>query len=164
MITELTKPFYHIFTMPPKQWHPILIHFPVVFLTIEAFPVVLYMVKKKPIYEKHARIFLKISFWSLFIIMAAGFHDCGLSLGRGNKFILGIQDRWENAFNFQSSVTVHFWLALLTFSIVLTRFLWQSRNPNILQDRRAYLYCFVTAIGIWVLIVTGYAGGMISHR
>jgi len=30
------KPFYQIVTAPPRQWHPLLVHFPIVFLTVEA--------------------------------------------------------------------------------------------------------------------------------
>ncbi|MBI3540655.1 MAG: hypothetical protein HY073_00670 [Deltaproteobacteria bacterium] len=164
MNAELIKPFYRVFTMPPQQWHPVLIHFPIVFLEIEAFFLILFAMKKNKEYEKWAHNFLKITFWSLFVVAAAGFHDCGLVLGTGNKFLLGIQDRWENAFRFQSTITVHFWLAVLTFVIVLLRFVWQSRNPKVLQGKGAYLYGFMTVMGIWSLLATSYVGGMMSHK
>ncbi len=164
MNEELIKPFYRVFTEPPHQWHPALIHFPIVFLEIEAFFLVLFTVKKNEEYKKWANNFLKTAFWSLFIVMAAGIHDCSLTMGHGNKFILGIQDRWENAFRFQSSITVHFWLAVLTVFIVVLRFIWQSRNPKVLQGKGSYLYGFMTAIGIWNLLAMSYVGGLISHQ
>lgn len=164
MNAELIKPFYRIFTAPPHQWHPVLVHFPIVFLGMEAFFLVLFAIKRNKEYENWANNFLKITFGSLFIVIAAGFHDCGLTLGHGNKLILGIQDRWENAFRFQSSITVHFWLAVLTFLIVWLRFLWQSRDPKVLQGKGSYLYGLMTAIGIWSLLAMSYVGGLINHQ
>jgi uncharacterized membrane protein len=162
---ELAKPFYEIFTAPPQQWHPLLVHFPLVFLISEAFFVSLFLVTKKEYFEIGSYHFLNAAFWFLPIVAIAGFHDCGLSLGPGNKFLLGLQDRWENAFRFQSSVTVHFWLAILLIAITSCRLFWRWRSGlGVWKGARGFFYSFLTFWGIWCLFAMSYCGGLLSHK
>ncbi len=163
---ELIKPFYKVFTSPPQQWHPLLIHFPLVFLILEAFFILVFFLTKKSDYEKLALNFLKAAFVSILIAMAAGIHDCGLNLGPGNKFVLGLQDRFKNAFHFQSSVTVHFWLAIVLLILVLCRLVWCScEGTGFWKSReQASLYGFLLLIGLWVLLAMSYVGGSLTHQ
>jgi len=164
-MSELAKPFYQIFTAPPQQWHPLLVHFPLVFLISEAFFISLFLMTKKDHFEVEAYRFLNAAFWFIPIVVIAGFHDCGLSLGSGNEFLLGLQDRWENAFRLQSSVTVHFWLALLLIGITSCRLFWRWRSgPQVWKGGKGFFYCFFIFIGIWCLFAMGYVGGLLSHK
>ena len=162
---ELTKPFYKVFTNPPQQWHPILIHFPLVFLILESFFLLLFFINKKADYAKLAFNFLTASFISILIVMVAGIHDCGLNLGPGNKFLLGLHDRLANAFHFQSSVTVHFWLAIALLMLVLCRLVWYwRRGVEVLKGGGGILYGVLVLMGLWVLLSMSYVGGSLSHQ
>ncbi len=164
-MNELAQPFYQIFTLPPQQWHPLLVHFPIVFLISEAFFISLFVMTKRENFEIVAYRFLIVGFWSITIAVIAGFHDCGLSLGSGNKFLLGLQDRWENGSRFQSSVTIHFWLALLLIMITSSRLFWRWRSgPRVWMGSNRFFYTFFTFSGIWCLFAMSYVGGLLSHK
>ena len=112
MTDALLKPFYQIVTAPPRQWHPLLVHFPIVFLTVEALLLGLWRLTGKPAHEPLAYACLHLSLWTMLIVAVTGVHDAGLDLGAGNLFWLGLRDRWQQAFRWHSSITVHSWLAL----------------------------------------------------
>ena len=96
--------------------------------------------------------------------MATGIHDSGLNLGPGNKFLLGFEDRWNNAFRFESSVSIHVWLALALFVLTLSRLLWRwKRGEQVFQGLEGVLFGMVAFAGIWFLFAMSYVGGLISH-
>ncbi len=162
---ELLNPFYQIFTHPPHQLHPIVIHFPIVFLEAEAVFLLLFLTRKKPDYDRWALNFLRLSFWSMLIAVAFGFYDCGLNMGLGNKFLLGFQDRMENVFRFESSVTVHFWLAVLLFGLTFVRLIWRElKKKKIFEGNSVYLFGGLTLLNLWCLLAMSYVGGLISHQ
>jgi hypothetical protein len=51
MTDALLKPFYQIVTAPPRQWHPVLMHFPIAFLVLEAVLLSLLRITAKPAHE-----------------------------------------------------------------------------------------------------------------
>jgi uncharacterized membrane protein len=98
MTGALLKPFYQIVTAPPRQWHPLLVHFPIVFLTVEALLLGLWRLTGKPAHEPLAYACLHLSLWTMLIVAVTGVHDAGLDLGAGNPLWLGLRDRWQQAF------------------------------------------------------------------
>ena len=165
MTDALLKPFYQIVTAPPRQWHPVLVHFPIVFLVTEAVLLSLWRVTGKPGQEPLAYAFLHASLWTMLIVAITGVHDAGLDLGRGNPFWLGLQDRWQQVFRWHSSITVHSWLALALVAITVVRLLWRKFvGPNALRGRQGWAYGLMTFIGLWILTAAGYVGGMINHK
>ncbi|HTL70139.1 MAG TPA: DUF2231 domain-containing protein [Candidatus Eisenbacteria bacterium] len=162
MNAELFRPFAQIAVQPPKQWHPWLVHFPLVFLELEAFFLAWSLVSKRPELERRAWAFLKAGFWSSLVVAATGFHDAGLLCGPGNPFLLGLRDRLQNYRRFDMLVTVHFWLASLLVALVAVRFGWRaSRGP--LRGAAAWAYAGLALAGIWCLLAMSYAGGMMYH-
>ena len=165
MTDALLKPFYQIVIAPPRQWHPVLVHFPIVFLVVEAVLLSLWRVTGKPAHELWAHGFLHASLWTMLIVAIAGVHDAGLDLGAGNLLWLGLQDRWRQAFRWHSSITVHSWLALALVAITAARLLWRKfAGPNALRGRQGWAYGLMTFIGLWILTAAGYVGGMINHK
>ncbi len=164
MTSALGKPFLQIFTAPPHQWHPLLVHFPLVFLICDAFFTMLFLMTRKPVLAQWAFGFLQAGFWSIFPVMAAGVHDSGLNLGPGNLFLLGLEDRWNNTFHFESSVTVHSWLAIALFILTLSRLVWRwKRGEQVFQGGENVIFGLVTLTGIWCLFAMSYVGGLINH-
>ena len=162
---RLLKPFIQLVTAPPQQWYPLIIHFPIVCLIFEAALLVVFLFQKRPDIEAKAFTLLKLGWWSLLIAAAAGIHDAGLNLGPGNRFVLGLQDRWDNLFRFESSITVHVWLAGLLLGVTLCRLFWRwRRGPHVWQGLAGYWYSGLTGFGIWCLFAMSYVGGLISHR
>ena len=165
MTDALLKPFYQIVTAPPRQWHPVLVHFPIVFLVVEAALLSLWRVTGKPGQESLAYASLHASVWTMLIVAIAGVHDAGLDLGPGNLLWLGLQDRWRQAFRWHSSVTVHSWLALALVAITAARLLWRKLvGPDALRGGQGWAYGLMTLIGLWILTAAGYVGGMINHK
>src|SRR5437660_876251 len=125
---ELLKPLFQIWTAPPQQWHPVLIHFPIVFFILEFGLLVGAWLKKNAAWEKCAVRILHLNVWVILIVSIAGFHDVGLDLGRHHRIWLGIQDRWKNAWVFDSSVTVHVWLISILFVLTFSRLTWRIQK------------------------------------
>ncbi len=165
MIEHLLAPFFRVFTEPPEEWHPLVIHFPIVFLMLEAVLIGIFCFTKNPNHERNALYALRIAVISLAVAALAGFHDAGAGLGEGNPFILGFQNRIKNFFNFMSPLTVHLWLALSLIVLTLIRFFWREiKGKNALLGLSGILYCFFTLLSLWVLISTAYMGGMLSQK
>jgi hypothetical protein len=163
-MTSLLKPFYQIWTEPPHQWHPLLVHFPIVFLALEAVFLVLFRYSRDASHDRWALLFLYWAATSMLVVALAGLHDSGLNLGPGNKFWLGLQDRWHNAFRFQSSITVHVWLTLSLMAVTALRLVWRARlGSAVLRGRQGWAFAFATVLSLWMLFVAGYVGGRISH-
>lgn len=161
----LLKPFYQFVTEPPRQWHPLLVHFPIVFLVLEAALLGLWRMTRAVEFERWAGRFLRWSLWSMLVVIVAGLHDTGLDLGAGNKIWLGLQDRWHNLLRFQSSVTVHSWLSLGLLVITTVRAFWRTvGGAAALRGGCGWGYAFLTLASLWVLTATGYVGGLISHK
>jgi hypothetical protein len=164
MTDELLKPFYRILTSPPHQWHAPTVHFPIVFLFLEAAVLGLYVVTRKPDYERWAYAFLHMAFWTMLGVAALGLHDAALDLGAGNKFWLGLQDRLKNSFDFDTPLTVHVWLALALVAITAIRLCWRTfGKASVLRGAQALGYGLLTLIGLWILSAAAYVGGSMSH-
>ncbi|HNX36074.1 MAG TPA: hypothetical protein PKM57_15725 [Kiritimatiellia bacterium] len=165
MIEALLKPFSEIVTMPPQQWHPFLVHFPVAFLVTEAALLGWWRITRKAECARLSYGFLHASLWTMLVAACAGVHDVGLDLGSGNPFWLGLQDRWANAFRWQSSVTVHSTLMLGLAALTAARLLWRKLSgPEALRGAQGWAFCLATLLGLWVLIAAAYVGALLSHK
>jgi uncharacterized membrane protein len=129
-----------VYSEPPQQWHPWLIHFPIVFLLLDGLFTVMFWFNHRPEYERWSLSFLSAALATLVLSAFGGIHDSGLDLGEGNVFLLGLQDRWHNAFVFRSSVTVHMWLALVLFGLSFVRFTWRKSLASALRGSQAFAY------------------------
>jgi uncharacterized membrane protein len=164
-MSELLKPFWEVWTAPPEHWHPLLIHFPIVFLILEAVLLGLFRLTGKPDYERWSFVFLHWGFWAIMVAAVAGFHDVGLDLGVGNRIWLGLQDRWHNVFRFQSAITVHAWLALGLLVITLTRLLWRKLGGAVaIRGVRGCGYAGLTFVSLWLLTAAAYVGGRVVYK
>lgn len=163
-LSKLLSPLVRVWVHPPQQIHPLVVHFPIVLLVLEGLFLLLFFTTGKSHYEIAAYHLLKWGLFSILIAMVAGIHDIGLDLGIGNKILLGFKDRIENTFQFESSITIHSWLAIVLFLLTFIRLWWRSlKRENVLKSYSGFCFGVLTLFSIWVLLAASYVGGLISH-
>jgi uncharacterized membrane protein len=161
---ELLRPFVGVLVAPPRQVHPILVHFPIVFLLLEAIFTLGFRIRGRAGHDRWAFRCLEGAAVCLLPVAAAGFHDAGLDHGAGSALLLGLRDRWGHALRLSSPLTVHVWLVLALATITVVRLLLRIR-----ERRRGVVGALVWVdgglgfFGLWCLVATAYVGGSLSH-
>ena len=165
MVRKLLEPFSQIWANPAHQLHPQVVHFPIVFLVLEAVTLIIFAIRKQPQLASLSLIFLHGAFWTMLLAVLSGLNDVGLDLGAGNRIMLGLHDRWENAFRAESSITIHIWLALILIAITLTRLLWRSLGRGrALAGISGAAFGLLTLLNFWTLLAATYVGASITHK
>ncbi len=100
----------------------------------------------------------------MFVALAAGVYDAGLDLGEGNRFWLGLQDRWQNALILRSGVSVHALLGLLLLAVTAARWLWRRCAPNALHSPQAFFFGAALLLNLWLLVAASHAGAVLNHK
>jgi len=148
-----------------KQWHPLVIHFPIVLLLFEAGVVVYYWCRPSENIERLSRWLLGLAVLSFGPAIYTGLNDVGSDLGPGWAFWNGLRDRLGHLFLFRSSVSLHVFLVLLCLLISTVRLVWRVRSrERALNGRQRAVFLVSTALGLWMLLGAGQVGGAISHR
>ena len=161
---ELLHALVRVYSEPPQQWHPWLIHFPIVFLVLDGLFTATFWFNPRAEYERWSLSFLAAALLTMVLAILAGIHDSGLDLGEGNVFLLGLQDRWQSAFVFRSSVTVHMWLSLALFALSFARFTWRKCLANALRHPQAFVYGAALFFNFWLLIAAAHLGATLNHK
>jgi uncharacterized membrane protein len=165
VIRKLIEAFSQVWANPAHQLHPQIIHFPIVFLVLEAVTLIIFALRKQPQIAALSLIFLHCAFWTMLLAVISGLHDVGLDLGPGNRIMLGFHDRWENAFRAESSITIHVWLALTLIGLTLTRLLWRSLGRGrALRGVSGVAFGLFTVVSFWTLLASTYIGASITHK
>jgi uncharacterized membrane protein len=164
VIRKLIEPFSQVWANPAHQLHPQIVHFPIVFLVLEAVTLVIFAIRKQPQLIALSLIFLHCAFWTMLLAVLTGLNDLGLDLGSGNRIMLGFHDRWENAFRAASSITIHVWLALMLMALTLTRLLWRSLGRGALTGISGAAFGLLTLLNFWALLAATYVGASITHK
>lgn len=160
----LLEPFWHVFAVPARQWHPFVVHFPIALLITEAVLHLLAWWRRDDELDRWSLRFLCVAGLFLALGIVTGVHDAGLDHGDGNLFILGLRDRYRNALRLESSVSVHVLLSLVVTLLVAARLAWRLRAcGNIGHRRLARPYALLTLLNIWALLAAAYVGAQVSH-
>ena len=147
-----------------KNWHPALVHFPIVLLLLEGILVFLCLARPNANLERQARLLLTLSLFSLVPVLFTGFHDAGNDLGPGSATWNGLKDRIGNFFRFESTVSLHFILALSVVFLTAVRFAWRTyTKKQSFKGRQGVAFAFITALALWLMFAAGQVGGGISH-
>jgi len=158
-------PFVALLPAEWRQWHPLVVHFPVALLVLEAL--CLSAVALRP-----RRDLQQVSTWLLWGAVASlvptiftGIHDAGLDLGPGSPFVNGLRDRIGHAFLLKSSVSLHVLFVLAAAALAVSRLIWRTASgAAVLEGRSRLLYTALALLGVWVLFGGAQIGGAISHR
>ncbi|MBI3557756.1 MAG: TlpA family protein disulfide reductase [Deltaproteobacteria bacterium] len=147
-----------------KAWHPLFVHFPIALLILEAILVAMLFRKKEQNLILFSNWVLALATLSLIPVLFSGFHDSGFNLGPGSQVLNGIKDRFTNFWRLESTVSLHFLLALALLAITGARLLWRTlAGDQAFQGRQKFGFAALTVLGLWVLFAAGQVGGGISH-
>ena len=159
------RPLLALLPAPWAQWHPLLVHFPIALLVLEAVFVCALLVRPNVRLAQSSTWLLAAAVASLVPTILTGIRDAGADLGGDSPFWNGLHDRLTHLFRLESSVSLHVLFGLAVTLIAFGRLAWRLRaGDRILRSGQRMAFTLVTLLGIWVLFGGGQVGGGISHR
>src|SRR5438132_4978947 len=159
------RPLLALVPAPWAQWHPLLVHFPIALLVLEAVFVCALLVRPNERVAHLSTWLLGAAVVSLVPTILTGIRDAGADLGPDSPFWNGLHDRLTHLFRLESSVSLHVLFGLAVTLIAFYRRDWPARaGERILRGRQRIAFALVTLLRLWVLFGGGQAGGGISHR
>lgn len=146
---------------PHKYIHPLVIHFPIVFLSLEAALLFLNKVMRSKGIWKSAKVLLYLAALSLPFVMLAGLHDVGVDIGHGNAIVDGFNDRIKNWNHWSDRLSLHY-----AYAVVLTLFVW-LRTFLVARGKAKFVATSANLgfalITIWLMTATAQLGGSLSY-
>ena len=159
------RPLLALVPAPWAQWHPLLVHFPIALLVLEAVFVCGLLVRPNERVARLSTWLLGAAVASLVPTILTGIRDAGADLGPDSPFWNGLHDRLTHLFRLESSVSLHVLFGLALTLIAVVRLGWRLRaGDRILRSGQRMAFTLVTLLGLWVLFGGGQVGGGISHR
>ena len=159
------RPLLALVPAPWAQWHPLLVHFPIALLVLEAAFVCALLVRPSERLAQFSTWLLGAAVASLVPTILTGIRDAGADLGPDSPFWNGLHDRLTHLFRLESSVSLHVLFGLALTLIAVGRLSWRLRaSDRILRGGQRMAFTLVTLLGLWVLFGGGQVGGGISHR
>jgi uncharacterized membrane protein len=148
-----------------KQWHPMVIHFPIALLLLEAAFVIAYVTRPTESTGRFSRWVLWCAAASFVPAILTGLNDVGTDLGPGWALWNGLVDRARHLFLLQSTVSLHVLFALATVTVTIGRVGWRLRaREQALQGTSGRVFVALTILGVWLMFAAAQVGGSISHR
>ncbi len=159
------RPLLALLPAPWAQWHPLLVHFPIALLVLEAVFVCALLVRPNERVLQLSTWLLGAAVASLVPTILTGIRDAGADLGADSPFWTGLNDRLTHLFRLESSVSLHVLFGLAVTLIAFGRLAWRLwAGDRILRGGQRMVFTLVTLLGLWVLFGGGQVGGGISHR
>src|SRR5881392_2895559 len=150
---------------PPWEKRPLLVHFPIALLVLEAVFVCALLVRPNERLAQSSTWLLGAAVVTLVPTILTGIRDAGADLGTDSPFWNGLHDRLTHLFRLESSVSLHVLFGLAVTLIAFGRLAWRLRaGDRILRGGQRMAFILVTLLGLWVLFGGGQVGGGISHR
>lgn len=148
-----------------EQWHPLVVHFPVTLLVLEALCLSAVVLTPQKDLQQVSTWLLVAAVASLVPTIYTGIHDAGLDLGQGSPFVNGFRDRVGHAFNLKSSVSLHVLFGLATALLAVSRLVWRMAGGTaVLEGRSRIAFAALALLGVWMLFGGMQIGGAISHH
>ncbi|MBI4243071.1 MAG: hypothetical protein HY606_03180 [Planctomycetes bacterium] len=148
-----------------EELHPLLVHFPIAFLVLEALLLLSYCFYPNEDLVKFSKWLLWIAVISFIPVIYSGIRDVGVELLHSkNPFTDGLRNRLSNFFN-TTTMSIHVLYAVASFLISITRLIWISiSKENNMKGIQRPLFVASTLLGLWILIAASQVGGSISHE
>jgi uncharacterized membrane protein len=148
-----------------KQWHPLVVHFPIALLVVEAVCVWSYWLRPSERVAWCTRWLLWTALISVALALYTGVHDVGAALELpGWPVWNGIKDRVAHLFRLQSSISLHVLFVLAAVLLASTRLVWRTLSGDrALRGGQGFAFGTVALVGLWLLFAAAQIGGGISH-
>src|SRR3989454_4316521 len=101
------RPLLALIPAPWAQWHPLLVHFPIALLVLEAVFVCALLVRPHERVAQFSLWLLGAAVVSLVPTILTGIRDAGADLGPDSPFWNGLHDRLPHLFRLESSGSLH---------------------------------------------------------
>ncbi len=158
-------PFLALVPARWKQWHPLVVHFPIALLVLELAFVCSFWVRpsERLAWCEHWLL------WTAVISFApaayTGIRDVGAALQvPGWAFWNGLKDRVAHLLRLQSSISLHVLFVLAAVLLTSGRLVWRARGGDrALHGRQGLAFATVTVLGLWLIFAAAQIGGGISH-
>ena len=148
-----------------EQWHPMLVHFPIALLVLEAGFLCAFWIRPSEQVARFSKWLLWAAVVSFVPTIYTGIRDAGADLGTGSQFWIGLRDRVEHFFRLESSISLHVLFGLATICLAVGRLAWRVLvGEGTLKDRQGFIFTVTTLLGLWILFGGTQIGGAISHR
>jgi thiol-disulfide isomerase/thioredoxin/uncharacterized membrane protein len=158
-------PFVALLPAGWEQWHPLVVHFPVTILVLEALCLSAVALRPRKDLQQISTWLLWAAVASLVPTIYTGIHDAGLDLGPGSPFVNGLRDRIGHAFQLKSSVSLHVLFGLAAASLAVGRLVWRTAGGTVvLEGRSRFVFTALALLGVWILFGGTQIGGAISHH
>lgn len=145
-----------------RQWHPMLVHFPIALLVIEALCVLVHALRPRDELARFASRLLLIAVCSFVPAILTGVADSGVDAGL--SFGQALRERYYNAWRTESAVSLHVLYALAAALLAGARLTWLLLSRSrALRGRQRRGYVAVTLVNLWLLLGAAQVGGGISH-
>jgi uncharacterized membrane protein/thiol-disulfide isomerase/thioredoxin len=160
-----TQPWRALVPVAWKQWHPLVVHFPIALLVIEAVCVWAYWLRPSERVAWCTNWLLWTALISVALALYTGVRDVGAALELpGWPIWNGVKDRLTHLFRLQSSISLHVLFVLAAVLLASTRLVWRRfSGDRALRGPQGFAFGTVALLGLWLLFAAAQIGGGISH-
>ncbi len=145
-----------------RQWHPMLIHFPIALLVLEALCLLVHLFRPREELARLAAWLLLLAVISFIPAIMTGIADSGVDAGL--SFGQAFRERYNNAWRTESAVSLHVLYALAAALVAAARLTWlHVSRSRALRGKQRIAFAAVTLVNLWLLFGAGQVGGGISH-
>jgi len=157
-----TQPLAPLVPRRWKQWHPMLIHFPIALLIIEAMVFIAHWLRPREELARFAAWLLLLAVISFVPAILTGIADSGVDAGM--SFPEALRERTRNFWRVESAVSLHMLYALAAALVASGRLIWlKAAAWGAMRGRQRMAFAAVTLVNLWLLFGAGQAGGGITH-
>lgn len=147
-----------------KQWHPLVVHFPIAFLVLEVVALAAFWVRPTERTAWSSKWLLWAAVISFAPAIYTGVRDVGAALAPGWAFWNGLKDRVVHALRLQSSISLHVLFVVAAVTLASGRLVWRiGAAERALQGQQGIAFAVLTLLGLWLLFAAAQVGGGISH-
>jgi thiol-disulfide isomerase/thioredoxin/uncharacterized membrane protein len=160
-----THPLLALMPARWKQWHPLVVHFPIALLVLELAFVCAFWVRPSEHVAWSGHWLLWAAVLSFVPAVYTGIRDVGVALEvPGSAFWNGWKDRVAHLLRLESSISLHVLFVLAAVLLTTGRLVWRVRGADrALRGGQGLAFATVTALGLWLLFAAAQIGGGISH-
>ena len=129
--------------------HPAVIHFPITLLLLNGALTLAYLRRPDPFLERAAYGALVLGWWGVFVAIGTG--------------LLAVVVNWPLQVEHVGWINAHAVLGTVLLLVYGRALLLRRRNPQILQSLQLRSYLLLLAMGVLLVVLSGWTGGHLVY-